>query len=159
MKTLFGKTFDVIQKALELRSTRNAVLASNIANVDTPGYRQKDLNFRQMMESYMEELDAEAKEAGAGGVSRSSSLFINPGSAGQGDLPLAATDPGHMVDSASSSPRAILESGERGVPNNVDLDEQMSKLSENHLEYQAAIQLLVKKFELLREAATEGGRQ
>ncbi len=159
MKTLFGKTFDIIQKALELRSTRNAVLASNIANVDTPGFRQKDLNFRQMMESYMQDLDAEAKKDGAVSPSGGSSLFMDPGSAGQGGLPLAATEPGHIVDLPRSGPREILESEERGVPNNVDLDEQMSKLSENHLEYQAAIQLLVKKFELLREAATEGGRR
>lgn len=159
MKTLFGKTFDVIQKALELRSARNAVLTSNIANVDTPGFRQKDLNFRQMMESYMKNLEAEAEERGAVRASESSSAFLDLGSGDLKDLPLTATDPEHIVDLSISRPREILESGERGVPNNVDLDTQMSKLSENNLEYQAAIQLLVKKFEILREAATEGGRQ
>ncbi|RUM89955.1 MAG: flagellar basal body rod protein FlgB, partial [Thermodesulfatator sp.] len=58
VKTLFGKTIDIVQKALELRSKRNALLASNIANVDTPGYKQKDIDFRKIMDGYMKEMEA-----------------------------------------------------------------------------------------------------
>ncbi|RUM89961.1 MAG: hypothetical protein DSZ23_02380, partial [Thermodesulfatator sp.] len=75
------------------------------------------------------------------------------------ELPLVVTDQGHMGAHVGMDSSGIVTSSERGVPNNVDLDEQMAKLSENNLQYQAAVQLLVKKFELLKEAATEGGRQ
>ena len=158
MKTLFGKTINVMQKALELRSRKNAVLASNIANVDTPGFREKDLDFRRLMDSYMKDLE-EGKESGARGTSGGAAPFIPPGRDGLSELQLSVTDPGHMTPGHDRNPAVILESDERGVPNNVDLDEQMARLSENNLQYQAAIQLLVKKFELLKEAATEGGRQ
>ncbi len=157
MKTLFGKTFQVMQKALELRSKANAVIASNIANVDTPGYKEKALNFRQIMEGYLKELEAKGPNASLS--SQAQAPFIPLDGKGQPELPLLTTDPRHVNSGGSFEPLEITESSERGVPNNVDLDEQMAKLSENNLQYQAAIQLLVKKFELLREAATEGGRQ
>ncbi len=157
MKTIFGKTFDVIQKALELRSRRNALLASNIANVDTPGFREKDLDFNGLMEGYMKELEVRAK-AGTRAVDEKKA-FMPLEQDGSMDPAPVVTDPRHMTGLPGEAPRGIVISRERGVPNNVDLDGQMSKLSENNLQYQAAIQMLMKKFELLREAVTEGGRQ
>ena len=63
-----------------------------------------------------------------------------------------------MQGDNGSGPCIIFESRERGTPNNVDLDEQMSKLAENNLQYQASIQMLIKKFEILKNAIIEGGR-
>ncbi len=40
------KAFGIHAKALELRSMRAQVLAANLANADTPGYKAKDLDFR-----------------------------------------------------------------------------------------------------------------
>lgn len=140
MKTLFDKTFNVMQKALELRSRRNTVLVSNIANVDTPGFREKDLNFDELMRSYADDLG------------------LGPAEEAE-ELKLVSTNPRHLDANAKDPPDIIVESTERGTPNNVDLDEQMSKLSANNLQYQAVVQMLVKKFELLRDAVTEGGRQ
>ena len=49
--------FGVHGAALAVRSQRMGVLASNIANASTPGYKAKDLDFRAAM----------AAEEGAGG--------------------------------------------------------------------------------------------
>lgn len=49
------KQFGVHQHALELRSQRASVLANNIANADTPGYRARDLDFQQMLKARMGE--------------------------------------------------------------------------------------------------------
>ena len=40
-------------QALQLQAERGRVLASNIANADTPGYQTKDVDFRSELESQM----------------------------------------------------------------------------------------------------------
>ena len=50
MDILFGKTIDMLSAILDFRSERNKVIASNIANIDTPGYKTKDLIFKKQLE-------------------------------------------------------------------------------------------------------------
>ena len=47
----FDKAFGVHVNALELRSERSNILANNIANADTPGYKSRDIDFHQVLES------------------------------------------------------------------------------------------------------------
>ena len=44
-----SKAYSVVYKALDYRSIRQDMIASNIANVDTPFYRPKDVNFEQYL--------------------------------------------------------------------------------------------------------------
>ena len=53
MLGIFGKTFNLVKTALKIRSHKHTLLASNIANVDTPGYRRKDIPFEKIMQSYL----------------------------------------------------------------------------------------------------------
>lgn len=46
MVSMLSKAFSPLQQALVLRSYREELLASNIANVDTPNYRAVGLDFR-----------------------------------------------------------------------------------------------------------------
>lgn len=50
-------------RALILRAQRQALLASNIANADTPGYQAKDLNFSEAMQDAMQRLPGPALQA------------------------------------------------------------------------------------------------
>lgn len=64
--------FGIDAKVLELRSRRMGMLASNIANASTPGYKAKDIDFAQALNA-----------AQAGGVStdqafQSATLYRNP---------------------------------------------------------------------------------
>ena len=52
MKTIEGH-LKVHAEALALRSQRNEILASNIANAATPNFKAKDLDFEQMLSSKM----------------------------------------------------------------------------------------------------------
>lgn len=38
--------------ALNLRATRSEVLASNLANADTPGYKAQDIDFKSLLNQY-----------------------------------------------------------------------------------------------------------
>tara|TARA_R110001592_G_scaffold56486_1_gene172284 strand:- start:1440 stop:1631 length:192 start_codon:yes stop_codon:yes gene_type:complete len=42
----FDKALGIHEQALLLRNKRNEVLAANIANADTPGYKAQDIDFR-----------------------------------------------------------------------------------------------------------------
>jgi len=47
MDALFGKTIEMLSVILDFRSERHKVIASNIANIDTPNYRPKDIVFQE----------------------------------------------------------------------------------------------------------------
>ncbi len=172
MKGLFGHNFVVLEKAIDLRSRRNAVLAGNIANLDTPGYRSRDLPFERIMANYVDRAPEPSMLARTdsahfnehGEVAESGAPVMKgkegnkPDRAGEPEV-LVATDPLHFVSGDSEDHPGKLEvSSERGTPNNVDIDHEMAKLAENNIQYQAAVQMLVKKFELLKTAITEGGK-
>jgi len=50
MDALFGETIDMLSAVLDVRSERHKVITSNIANIDTPNYRPKDILFREELE-------------------------------------------------------------------------------------------------------------
>ena len=54
MSISFGKALGLSQHAMLLRAERAGVLASNLANVDTPGYKARDFNFHQALASQMD---------------------------------------------------------------------------------------------------------
>ncbi len=134
MKKLFGETFSILTRSIQLREKRHAVISSNIANVDTPGYRAKELPFAQVM----------AREFARTGQGR--------------EITLRRTHPRHLADPRERVGDAVKVIRERGTPNDVDIDQEMAKLMENNLQYQATVQALIKQFDLLRAAVTEGGR-
>ncbi len=48
---LFGGALATTAKALDLRMERQGLIQSNIANMETPGYKMKDFSFAKVMES------------------------------------------------------------------------------------------------------------
>jgi len=52
--------FGIHGKALELRSQRMGLIASNIANAGTPGYKAKDIDFATAIRAADKGMDAEA---------------------------------------------------------------------------------------------------
>ncbi len=144
MKGIFGRTFEVLEAALQVRGKRNEVLAANISNLETPGYRAKDIPFQEVMDRYLEN----GKQGG-----------------------LRVTQAGHIPDPrraasvtmGSESPTegcviSDLTPRERGTPNSVDLDREMGELALNNLQFQSTVQSLIKELDMLKTAITEGGK-
>jgi len=146
MKGIFGQTFKVLEAALHVRGKRNEVLAANISNLETPGYRAKDIPFQEVMARYLEN----GKEGGlrvtqAGHIPdprRAAYVTMGPGS--------GSLSEGCMI--SDLTPR------ERGTPNSVDLDREMGELALNNLQFQSTVQSLIKELDMLRTAITEGGK-
>ena len=53
-----------VERYMDLLSVRQKLVASNIANVDTPGYHTKDINFQQ---EFQNALNAATSQTGASG--------------------------------------------------------------------------------------------
>jgi flagellar basal-body rod protein FlgB len=54
MDILFNKTIEMLSTILDFRSERNKVIASNIANIDTRGYKPKELVFKKQLEDFID---------------------------------------------------------------------------------------------------------
>lgn len=126
MDALFGKTIDMLSAVLDFRSERHKVIASNIANMDTPNYKPKDVVFRDELKGML---------------------------AGEEGMRKTGKSEGHLSEQPVSGEDSfeVVEAGER-----VDLDSEMGKLAENNLMYNLAVELLARKFKglntVLREA-------
>jgi flagellar basal-body rod protein FlgB len=131
-----NKIFTLLQKTLDFRTQRQDLLASNIANKDTPGYKAEDLVFERSLEKAM--------------------YADVPG-------PLKTTNEKHF-DGRNTPPLELVK-GQRihsASPfpdfdgNTVDLDREMAKMAENQLMYNASIRMLTHQFRMLKTAITEG---
>jgi len=119
-------TLATLHSALDRVARRAALVASNLANVDTPGYRAVDL----APEDFAPQVEALARSA-----------------------------PGHLAGSPAPDAPAIEElpaSRMRNDGNTVDVDREMTLLASLQGRYQAAAELVRKRFALLIYAATDG---
>lgn len=126
----------VLSQAMNLRTQRHQVLASNIANADTPNYKARDFSFESAMQNAL------AGRNSAGGVE------------------MARTSAGHMSGNASSGPamlkfRTDTQSAVDG--NTVDMDVERTQITENALQYQIVSQLIGDKFKGIRSALSSTG--
>lgn len=138
---LFDTTLAKLEASLDVRLARQNVLAGNLANVDTPGYLPRELDFEAAM--------AAAREPSAVTAPTAPSAPVV-----EGHLPVAVSGP------ADTSPGAFVKvaEGQRGGldGNGVDLDKTMVELSRNALLYGAAAKATSKKLAILRYVATDG---
>jgi len=138
---IFDTTLTRLEQSLDVRLVEHNVLAGNVANADTPGYRPKELDFSQAM--------AAAQQA----------------SATDG---MAATDARHLDASggtmdgsrATSAATMLIRQGGGSSPsidgNEVDIDRVMAGLAENGLQYGASAKAAGKKLAILRYVVSDG---
>ncbi len=126
--SLIERAFSIHDDAMILRSQRSSVLAANIANADTPNYKARDLDFKQMLQQASNEQDA---------------------------IRLETTDAGHISldssdDSAAIKYRNPLNPSLDG--NTVDMHAEQARFSENAVQYQTSLTLLNSKIRGLQLA-------
>jgi len=127
---IFDGTVFLLGKVLDLRSARHEVLAANIANGDTPGYRGVDLLFE-------EELRKAVLSARGVGLTKTHSKHF----------PRVLS-----LNSVTGRVEPTRTTYVGGDLNSVSVEQEMVKLAENSLMYEAAVQMLIKKLRGLREA-------
>lgn len=132
---IFDKSMVLLQKVLDLRLQNQQVIASNIANADTPGYSPVHLEFE-------EELQKAAAIPEKSPVKTHNTHFPING--------------GNLESVQAKLVRTPSKSG-IGDGNSVKVNQEMVSLAENQLLYEAAVQILNKKLGLLKYVS-QGGR-
>jgi flagellar basal-body rod protein FlgB len=136
---VFDSTLSHLERALDVRLVRENVLAANVANVDTPGFRPKDVDFTATMAA----IDGSGHEGGA------LTLPASPGT--------AETESQQIGLAANDLPIVDVPAGGASFDGNtVDLDRTMVAMAENALQYTASARAAGKKLAILRYVASDG---
>lgn len=129
---MFDPTFSRLESGLSELARRQAVIANNVANANTPGYQAQV--FSQLLAEAEGQIGTDLLPA-AGAAGAEAGPGTPAGAAGQTTAPAQAT--------LNSGPGVVLE-------------DQMAKLAENNLRYTSYIRLLNYKIAVLRKVVSQG---
>lgn len=121
--------YTILEKVMDGCMLRNRVMANNIANANTPGYKRSSVSFENELIGIIGEDGSEIS-----GASRDK---------------LEAFEPEVELDTVTAS---------RYDGNNVNIDQEMAELSKNTIKFTLAAELMKKKLGMLRYVITEGRR-
>lgn len=130
LKNAFNK-ISIQSRALNASSLRQDIISNNIANVDTPGYKRKDLVFSDIFNEFLDETDVT--------MTRTHEKHF-------GTTP----DKGYYVSTSNDFDMRI-------DGNNVNPDYEMAELAKNQIKYNAMVSEVSAQFRRLR-SAIRGGR-
>ncbi|MBD2858411.1 flagellar basal body rod protein FlgB [Spongiibacter sp. KMU-158] len=132
----FDKALGVHQSALFVRQQRSELLATNIANADTPGYKAQDIDFR---------------------------AALSQANVQQGGLGLDRTSANH-IDIQAGADRPFAAQVQYRIPtqpsldgNTVESHVEEAAFADNAMRYQATLQFLGGRFSSLKNVI-QGGR-
>lgn len=133
------QALDFNAEALKLRAERQKVIASNIANADTPGFKAMDFDFAKAL------------------VQASSVTAVSGSSAAV----LSTTATGHIGTAGSGAVLAQLKYRTVTQPsldgNTVDMDQEQAKFADNTIRYEASLRFLNGQIRTLTSAITGQG--
>ncbi len=116
MMTQLDNMLNFHAQALKVRDQRQQVLASNIANADTPNYKARDLDFKATLQGALK------------------------GTAASGGVAMATTAPGHLQGNPGMAANASLQyrnpSQGNIDGNTVDMDAERAAFAENTVHYE-----------------------
>jgi flagellar basal-body rod protein FlgB len=121
-----------MERFLDLAVQRQALIASNVANIDTPGYKTVDLSFEKELQEAVD-----SHRIGSG-VTNSRHIPVAP----------EARVPGSVLE--------VKGLTLRNDQNNVNIDREMGQLSTNAMKFSMVAQMLLGKFRTLKAAIQEG---
>jgi flagellar basal-body rod protein FlgB len=126
-------TIPALAEVANFAQARQTVLAGNIANVNTPGYRLRDLSPTAFQEQLKLAIEHSRRTA-------------------SGDSPgLVQNDPGGPLRQV----RASLENLVYHDDTNIDLEKQVAEMTKNHLLHNFALTVMTDQFQLLQTAISE----
>ena len=128
MPISFQNAFGIHERALVLKAKRSEVLASNLANADTPHFKARDIDFKSV---------------------------LNQAQSSQRSVPLKATHAQHIRTDASNMPATLLYRVPEHASldgNTVDSKVEQAEFAENAVQYQATLTVLGARIRGLRSA-------
>lgn len=130
----FDTTMQLLHKVLDLRAKNQEIIGSNIANAETPGFSARSFTFEEQLKSAL-----------SGGD-------MTPVVTHSNHIPLSST----KVEQVTGTISIKQDTTGIGDENSVSVDQEMVKLSQNEILYEAAIAMLNKKMAMIKYAASGG---
>ena len=141
--SMFEGSLPVLEQMVKFTEARHGVLAGNLANLDTPGYRSQDLSPEEFQTRLKDALESrERTPATQAPYPYAAENIVQ--SATQGE---SASD----LEAVGDTVRGML----RHDLNNTSLEEQVSEIAKNQAQHNLALSLMTAQFRLLRAAITE----
>jgi len=136
-----SRTSTLLKDAMDYRSIRQDMIASNIANADTPNYKPRDISFEQAL------------------VEKKASLLHTDSN----QLKMAQTNAGHIKpekEVSSFKPTTFFRDGHmaRNDGNSVDIDVETTEMSKNSIMFNALVSAL-KKDALIYKSVIEASQK
>jgi len=130
---IFSQTFQVLERAVSNSALKHQVIASNIANVDTPNYKSKQVDFQSALSEALNK------------------PFITSNKTNSKHIPFSDESNISQIKIKENKNTEIKSNG-----NNVDMDYEMAELAKNQLIYNALIDRINGKFNSLSSVINEG---
>jgi flagellar basal-body rod protein FlgB len=128
---IFSNTFRLLEQGIDYSSAKQKVIANNIANVETPGYKAKSIQFKDTLNQELHKIEA------------------------------YRTDPRHFeFSNQMRMPYKVVTNHNMSYMSNgnsVDIDQEMAEMAKNQIYYDALIEKLNGKFQSLK-TVIKGGR-
>lgn len=123
-----GYTYNILKKGLDAASERSTVIADNIANINTKGYKRKYVTFEETLKN------------------------------SSNDLEMKTTDDKHMKINGDAGDIQVKQdnSNLNEDGNNVDIDNEMVNLASNNLMYNAMISQINSRISMTKEVINGG---
>ncbi len=128
------RTIDALQKSLDMRAQKQQVIASNIANADTPGYKAQKLSFEDSLRQAIKTPEMSQRNTNSK------------------HFPIS----GGGISAVQATISKQLDGADFGDGNTVSVDDEMLELAENQLLFETSSQIIKKKFTMLKFAAGDG---
>jgi flagellar basal-body rod protein FlgB len=123
--------------ALKVRADKMEVIAGNLANANTPGYKARDIDFQSAMNKAMN--SSQASQSGPSSLVRTNEKHLQGSSSARFDLEFRISD-----------------QPDTGDGNNVDVQKERNAFLENGMRYEASLMLLSGKFSGMKKALSGG---
>lgn len=134
MKSMFNSQIGLVSRVMDMQLQRQNVITSNLANVETPNYKPRELAFEKELQSALG-LDMKGRMSATS----------------EGHMP-AAFNPDNFGPEWSKQFKPRQIHGE----DRVSLDKEMVKHAKNQLQYTALTQIMSKTFEGMSTIIQDG---
>jgi flagellar basal-body rod protein FlgB len=145
MSGLIDPTTTILSHALDGLTDSQSVISANLANIDTPNYQPQAVDFETALQSEL---------ASMGGTS--ADFALPPSGSPAANVAMKTTDRRHISTvgsggNSSSATASAVNENIRNDGNKVDLETEMTALTETQIKYSADSRLLMGKFAQLHD--------
>jgi len=132
---LLSETYQFLSKAMDVSTRRHNLISSNIANMDTIGYKPKDLDFNKTL---LKAMDTEKRS---------------------GDM--LRTDNRHYQGSGKfdiNNESYISENVDAHHLDSVNIDTEMTNLMDSSMKHRITSEIMIRKIQKLKDVIASGGQ-